>query len=291
MAHLDLGNVVLRRMREEDIEAVKALIKQGCEGMENRLILHLLTRPLTVLLLATVSSVLRFVVNSFMLALFIPVFLLIIYLKLTIPRSTGILGSSRPYWDYLGSSYQARSEPDLLNPHAAKAKVVTDQEKVKRRKKAKDKCKSNEMDKGKADDKENVDEDDLKARARVAGEVWVAENDGEVLGCIARDGWSRHGVYRICRLVVQSWYRREGLGRLLVQSLESKAKQSGVRWVYAHVPFPSKVGEAFFRKLGYRLQGETSGVEGEEEEEDYEEPAKGWLGFAVTKVFVKDLKV
>lgn len=27
MAHLDLGNVVLRRMTEEDIEAVKALIK------------------------------------------------------------------------------------------------------------------------------------------------------------------------------------------------------------------------------------------------------------------------
>lgn len=27
MAHLDLGDVVLRRMKEEDIEAVKALIK------------------------------------------------------------------------------------------------------------------------------------------------------------------------------------------------------------------------------------------------------------------------
>ncbi|KAK3571926.1 hypothetical protein QTP86_020516 [Hemibagrus guttatus] len=290
MAHLDLGSVVLRRMREEDIEAVKALIKQGCEGMENRLILHLLTRPLAVLLLATVSSVLRFLVHSFMLALFIPVFLLIVYLKLTIPRSMGILGSSRPYWDYLGSSYQARSEPDLHNPHAAKAKLVTDQEKAKQRKKAKEKYKSKEAEKGKDEDREKVDEDDLKERARVAGEVWVAENDGEVLGCVARDGWSRHGVFRICRLVVQSWYRREGLGKLLVQSLESRAKHSGVCRVYAHVPFPSKVGEAFFRKLGYRLQGETSGVEGEEEE-DYEEPGKGWLGFPVTKVFVKDLGV
>lgn len=133
-----------------------------------------------------------------------------------------------------------------------------------------------------------MDEDDLKERARIAGEVWVAESDGEVLGCVARDGWSRHGVYRICRLVVQSWYRREGLGRLMVQSLEFRAKQTGVRTVYAHVPLPSKVGEAFFRKLGYRLQGETSGVE-DEEEDDYEEPAKGWFGFPVTKVFVKDL--
>lgn len=257
--------------------------------MENRLILHLITRPLAVLLLATVSSVLRFVVHSFMLALFIPVFLLIIYLKLTIPRSMGILGSSRPYWDYLGSSYHASSQPDILNPHAAKAKLMTDQEKAKRRKKGKEKFKSKEVEKGKAEDREMVDEDDLKERARIAGEVWVADRDGEVLGCVARDGWSRHGVYRICRLVVQSWYRREGLGRLLVQSMESRAKQCGVHRVYAHVPFPSKLGEAFFRKLGYRLQGETSGVEGEEEEEDYEEPGKGWLGFPVTKVFVKDL--
>lgn len=235
------------------------------------------------LLLATLSSVLRFLVHSFIVALFIPVLLLIIYLKLTIPRSMGILGSSRPYWDYIGSSYWSGSEPDLLNPYATNAKRVTSQDKVKRRKKAKGK----ETGKEKSEEPEKVDEDDLKARAQVAGEVWLAETDGEVLGCIARDGWSRDDVYRICRLVIQSWYRREGLGKLLVQSLEAKARQKGVCKVYAHVPFPSKVGEVFFRKLGYRLQGETNGLEGEEE--DYEEPQKGWLGFPVTKVFVKDL--
>ncbi|XP_062847836.1 probable N-acetyltransferase 14 isoform X2 [Trichomycterus rosablanca] len=252
--------------------------------MENRIILHLLTRPLVLLLLATLSSVFRFVVHSFIVALFIPVFLLIVYLKLTIPRSMGILGSSRPYWDYMGSSYCASSEPDLLNPHGTKAKLVTGQEKAKRRKKAKGK----EAGKEKLEEREKVDKDDLKERARVAGEVWVAETDDEVLGCVARDGWSRDDTYRICRLVVQSWYRREGLGRLLVQSLEARARQKGVCRVYAHVPFPSKVGEVFFRKLGYRLQGESDGLEGGEEE-DYEEPQKGWLGFPVTKVFVKDL--
>lgn len=255
-------------------------MQEGCEGTENRLILHLLTRPLALLMLATLSSVLRFLVHSFMVALLIPVFLSIVYLKLTIPRSTGILGSTRPYWDYLGSCYHAESEPELPNPHASKAKLVPGQDKARRRKKAKEQEKVKE--------REKVDEDDLKERARVAGVVWVADSDGEVLGCVARDGWSRDGVFRLCRLVVQSWYKREGLGKLLVQSLEAKARHSGIYRVYAHVPFPSKVGEAFFRKLGYRLQGETSGVEGEEED-DYEEPEKGWLGFPVTKVFVKDL--
>ncbi|XP_056619405.1 probable N-acetyltransferase 14 isoform X2 [Triplophysa dalaica] len=280
MGRLDLGDVVLRRMEEKDIESVKNLVKEGCEGTENRLILHLLTRPLALLMLATLSSILRFVLHSFVLAFIIPVFVLIIYLKITIPRSVGILGSSKPYWDYVGSSYQADTEPVLPNPHSERAKQTPNQEKTRRRKKGKEKEKITE--------REQVDEDDLKERARVAGEIWAAESDGEIMGCVARDGWSRDGVCRICRLVVQCWYRREGLGRLLVQGLESKVKQSGIYRVYAHVPFPSKVGETFFRRLGYRLQGETSGIEGEEED-DYEEPEKGWMGFPLTKVFVKDL--
>lgn len=280
MGRLDLGDVVLRRMQEKDIEAVKILIKEGCEGTENRLILHLLTRPAALLMLATLSSILRFVLHSFIIALVIPVFLLIIYLKLTIPRSVGILGSSRPYWDYVGSSYHADTEPELPNPYAGRTKPSANQEKTRRRKKAKKKEKTNE--------REQVDEDEIKERAKVAGEVWVADCDGEIMGCVARDGWSRYGVCRICRLVVQSWYRREGLGRLLVQGLESKVRQSGICRVYAHVPFPSKMGEVFFRRLGYRLQGETGGTE-EEEEDEYEEPEKGWLGFPLTKVFVKDL--
>ncbi|XP_076827014.1 putative N-acetyltransferase 14 [Brachyhypopomus gauderio] len=285
MVRLDLGNVVLRRMNEGDIEAVKALIKEGCEGTENRLILHLLTRPLALLILAVLSSALRFVVHSFIVALLIPVFLVIIYLKLTIPRSTGILGSSRTYWDYLGSSFGAEAEPELSNPHSARAKLVVSPEKTKRRKKAQEKTKGAE----KGQTRERADERELRERARVAGEVWVADSEGEVLGCVARDGWSRDGVFRICRLVVQSWYRQEGLGRLLVESLEARARKGGTHRVYAHVPFPSKVGEAFFRRLGYRLQGETAGLQAEEEEEDYEAPEKGWMGFPLTKVFVKDL--
>ncbi|XP_052003586.1 probable N-acetyltransferase 14 [Xyrauchen texanus] len=283
MVRLDLGDVVLRRMQEKDIEAVKALIKEGCEGTENRLVLHLLTRPLALFMLATLSSILRCVLHSFIMALVIPVFILIIYLKLTIPRSVGILGSSRPYWDYVASSYGADAEPDLPNPHLGRAKLIANQEKTRRSKKAK-----KNVDKEKTTEREHLDEDELKDRATVAGEVWVADSDGEIMGCVARDGWGRDGVCRICRLVVQSWYRREGLGRLMVQGLESKVKQSGICRVYAHVPFPSRAGEVFFRRLGYRMQGETAGTGGEEDD-DYEEPEKGFLGFPLTKVFVKDL--
>ena len=141
--------MVMRRMKEDDIEVVKALIKvstnhhkgicfvclffaftdlfllicfsmflqEGSEGTENRLILHILTRPLCLFILAVLSSILRCLVHSFILALAIPVFLLIVFLKITMPRSTGVLGSSRPYWDYVGSSYRGTQDETLQNPY------------------------------------------------------------------------------------------------------------------------------------------------------------------------------
>lgn len=83
------------------------------------------------------------------------------------------------------------------------------------------------------------------------------------------------------------WYRREGLGRLLVQSLELKERESGARRVYAHIPYPSKVGEAFFRKVGYRQLGEAD--EEDDDEMKNETPERGFMGYPLTKVFYKDL--
>lgn len=67
--------------------------------------------------MAVLSSILRCFVHSFVLALAIPVFLLIVFLKLTMPRSTGVLGSSRPSWDYVGSSYRGTQDETLQNPY------------------------------------------------------------------------------------------------------------------------------------------------------------------------------
>ena len=134
---------------------------------------------------------------------------------------------------------------------------------------------------------ERIDPD----REEAAGQVWLADCDGEIAGCVCREGEKRLGVRRICRVVVGSWYRREGLGRLLVQSLEHREREAGVRRLYAHVPFPSTLGEVFFRKLGYRLLGERTGEEGEVEDEEVklEKPERGFLGFPLTKVYYKDL--
>ncbi|XP_036394165.1 N-acetyltransferase 14 [Megalops cyprinoides] len=281
MVKLELSQVVIRRMKEEDIEAVKELVKEGSRGSENRLILHLLTRPLCLLLLATVSSVMRFLLHSFIMAMITPVFLVIIYLKLTIPRSVGILGTRMPYWDYVGTSYHGARDSTLENPYAqgnVKPNAGRNKDKT-----AEPHEKGRHRQKEKAKDREDKE----------GGEVWLADCEGEIVGCISRERASRPGDVRICRLVVQCWYRREGLGRLLVQSLEKKEKEMGARRVYAHVPAPSKIGDVFFRKLGYRKQGEMEekgqGDDELKQQEEEEEEERGWLGFQVNKVFVKDL--
>ncbi|CAL8247340.1 unnamed protein product [Lota lota] len=280
MVKLELDQVVIRRMKEDDIETVKALIKEGGEGTENRLILHVLTRPLCLFILAIISSVLRCLVHSFILALAIPVFLLIIFLKITMPRATGVLGTSRPYWDYVGSSLRGSQDDILENPYARISGKTAATQKPKRRVKPKTKEEASAPS-------ERIDPD----REETAGQVWLADCDGEIAGCVCRESEKRLGIRRICRVVVGSWYRREGLGRLLVQSLEHREREAGACRLYAHVPFPSKLGEVFFRKLGYRPLGERTGEEDEEEDEEVkvERPERGFLGFPLTKVYYKDL--
>lgn len=276
MVRLELDQVVMRRMKEEDIEMVKALIKEGCEGTENRLILHILTRPLCLFIMAVFSSMLRCLVHSFILALAIPVFLLIVFLKITMPRSVGVLGSSRPSWDYVGSAYRDTEEETLPNPYCRISGRTPGTKKPRRKLGAKDKNVSSEV----------ISPD----RAEAAGQVWVADCDGEIQACVFRESEKRPGIRRVCRVVVSSWYRREGLGRLLVQSLEKRERDAGAHRVYAHVPYPSKVGEVFFRKLGYRHLGHDP-VDDEEEDKDgeLEAPEKGFMGHPLTKVFYKDL--
>ncbi|XP_071326586.1 probable N-acetyltransferase 14 [Trachinotus anak] len=276
MVRLELDQVVMRRMKEDDIEVVKALIKEGCEGTENRLILHILTRPLCLFILAVFSSILRCLVHSFILALAIPVFLLIVFLKITMPRSTGVLGSSRPYWDYVGSTYRGAQDDTLQNPYCRISGKTPPTKKPRRRIGSKDK------------DKEMSSEKITPEREEAAGQVWVADCEGEILGCIFRESEKRAGIRRICRVVTGCWYRREGLARLLVQSLEQREEETGAHRVYAHVPYPSKVGEAFFRKLGYQQLGEGTDEE-DDEEMKLETPERGFLGYPLTKVFYKDL--
>uniref|UniRef100_A0A8C4T5W8 Probable N-acetyltransferase 14 n=1 Tax=Erpetoichthys calabaricus TaxID=27687 RepID=A0A8C4T5W8_ERPCA len=213
MSKLDPNAVLVRLLRQGDTEIVTEILKDTFKGAENRLILYLLTRPCALLLLAISSSALRFLVNSFIAALVLPVFVAAFYLKLTIWRLT---------------DNRSRSSGSRTKPGSSPT------------------CR-----------------------------LWVAEWDGEILGCVARDLGSNSGQARLCRLAVSSWHRREGVGALLVREFERQAKLDGYSSVIAHVSVVSKVGVEFFKNVGYTAE-DGIGI-------------KGWLGYPISRVYVKML--
>ncbi|XP_042333550.1 N-acetyltransferase 14 isoform X2 [Sceloporus undulatus] len=87
MPTLEPEQLAIREMREEEAPMVLELLKDGFKDTENRLILYVLTRPLALLLMAVVSSGLRFFLNSFVVALVLPVLLTVVALKLLLWRS------------------------------------------------------------------------------------------------------------------------------------------------------------------------------------------------------------
>ncbi|KAL6035962.1 hypothetical protein STEG23_027784 [Scotinomys teguina] len=76
------NNLSVREMREDEKPLVLEILKAGVKDTENRVALHALTRPPALLLLAAASSGLRFVLTSFALALLLPVFLAVAFVKL-----------------------------------------------------------------------------------------------------------------------------------------------------------------------------------------------------------------
>ncbi|MEE6483295.1 hypothetical protein FKM82_013498 [Ascaphus truei] len=87
MPSIDESQLSVREMRENEAQMVLEMLKDGFKDTENRLILHILTRPITLLLMAVASSGLRFFLNSFIAALLIPVLLAVVALKLMLWRS------------------------------------------------------------------------------------------------------------------------------------------------------------------------------------------------------------
>ncbi|XP_077168970.1 putative N-acetyltransferase 14 [Paroedura picta] len=87
MPTLEPDQLSVREMREDEASMVLELLKDGFKDTENRLILYVLTRPLALLLMAVASSGLRFFLNSFVVALVVPVLLTVVALKLLLWRS------------------------------------------------------------------------------------------------------------------------------------------------------------------------------------------------------------
>ena len=102
------------------------------------------------------------------------------------------------------------------------------------------------------------DEDALRVRAaREDGLFQVAESGGRVIGTIIGgwDGW-RGNIYR---LAVQPEFRRRGVARALVHSVEEEMKSHGVRRIHVLLAQPELAEHAveFWKSIGYEADRQS----------------------------------
>ncbi|XP_005990463.1 probable N-acetyltransferase 14 [Latimeria chalumnae] len=206
MTKVDYSKLSVREMKEDESEIVLEILKDGFRDTENRLILYILTRPLALLILAVVSSGLRFILNSFILALLVPVLLAIVVLKFILWRS--------PDLKQLYSHYSSSGR-----------------------------------------------------------KIWVAVYDHEdICGCVALEPMNDGETVQLKRMSVIRWYRRCGVGRVLLEFFECHARLRGFQRVVLYTSVVSKAAVAFYKSCGYT---ETDGMH--------------WLGYTVAHKFSKDL--
>lgn len=93
------------------------------------------------------------------------------------------------------------------------------------------------------------------------GKIFVAEKDGEIVGCIfgiipvdskfdTLEGYpSKDG--RILELIIRSQYRGGGIGKRLMEEMESYFRSKGCKAVHVGVFAPNTEAHRFYVKGGY----------------------------------------
>lgn len=85
----------------------------------------------------------------------------------------------------------------------------------------------------------------------LGGEIWVAEEDGEVLGCVA---WKPlpDGVFELQRLYVDPRIQGRGVGRLLVEQVIARAAASDAPAIDLWTDTRFEAAHRLYERLGFR---------------------------------------
>ena len=86
--------------------------------------------------------------------------------------------------------------------------------------------------------------------------VWLAEEDGKIIGCVAlRKLSGKAGCGEIKRLYVRPELRGRGIADRLVEALEQYAKECGYEWLYLDTAVEMKAAARFYEKRGFEPCG------------------------------------
>lgn len=103
---------------------------------------------------------------------------------------------------------------------------------------------------------------------RAGGEFWVAERDGELVGCVGCSPTKGNGI-ELKKLYVHKDLRRHGLGARLVDLVEraGRDRQAGFVDLWSDVKF--ETAHRFYERRGYRRDGRTRELHDESETVEY----------------------
>jgi GNAT superfamily N-acetyltransferase len=84
------------------------------------------------------------------------------------------------------------------------------------------------------------------------GGVWLAEDEGTIVGCIAlRQLTSQPDCGEVKRLYVRPSHRGRGLADALLEALEEYARESGFVWLYLDTAADMKAAARFYERKGF----------------------------------------
>lgn len=99
-------------------------------------------------------------------------------------------------------------------------------------------------------DREVLDDPVGKIIAK-GGHIFVAEQDGEPVGCVGLIAMA-DGGYEVAKMTVGEAARGSGLGRMLMQACVDKARESGAPRLYLETNAKLAPALALYRAFGFR---------------------------------------
>ena len=87
--------------------------------------------------------------------------------------------------------------------------------------------------------------------ARLGGRFWVAEIDGQIVGCIGLSPATAPGGIELRKLYVRKDARRSGLGGTLCGLVEPEARRRGAAFVHLSSDTPFDKAHRLYERRGY----------------------------------------
>lgn len=86
--------------------------------------------------------------------------------------------------------------------------------------------------------------------------VVISLHDGNIVAGVCALKQDEDGDFELTKLAVDKAYRRQGLGRVLMDEIDAVAREKGLKQIYLLTSTKNKEAVALYHKLGWRVMHE-----------------------------------